>query len=188
MLRKLLVTAVLLGGLASEAVAAGRWIHIRVLEHGEDGETVKVNFPLSALEKMLPLIDDGNFRDGRIRINNRDMDAPRLRAIWAAVREVEDGEFVTVESRDENVRVARSGGFLLVDVDETRGDRERVEIKVPITVIDALLSGEGDELNLAAAIRALDAHGSQQLITVDDDDSQVRIWVDSDQAGGGQAR
>jgi hypothetical protein len=84
--------------------------------------------------------------------------------------------------------VARSEGFLLVDVDETRGDRERVEIKVPITVIDALLSGEGDELNLAAAIRALDAHGSQQLITVDDDDSQVRIWVDSDQAGGGQAR
>jgi hypothetical protein len=151
---------------------------------------VKINFPLSAIEKMLPLIDEGNMRKGHIRINDRDMDAPRLRAIWAAVREVEDGEFVTIEGRDENVRVARSEGFLLVNVLDTDRDRrkEHVEIRVPLTVVDALLSGDGDELNLPAAIRALDAHGAQQLITVDDSDSKVRIWVDNDQSGGGQGK
>jgi hypothetical protein len=188
MLRKVLLAALLLVAATAEAGAAGRWIHIRVKEYSDDGETVKINFPLSAIEKMLPLIDEGNFREGRIQINDRKMDAPRLRAIWAAVREVEDGEFVTVESRDENVRVARSEGFLLVNVDETRGDREHVEIKVPLTVVDALLSGEGDELNLTAAIKALDNHGPGHLITVDDEDSQVRIWVDNEQAGGGKGR
>ncbi len=53
-----------------------------------------------------------------------------------------------------------------------------VDVKVPQAVVEALLSGEGDEIDLAAAIRALAARGEGELVTVDNKDAKVRVWVD----------
>jgi hypothetical protein len=50
---------------------------------------------------------------------------------------------------------------------------------VPFTVVDALLSGGKDELDLLAAVRTLGTIGDTVLVTVNDKDSKVRIWVDS---------
>ena len=122
-------------------------------------------------------------------MNDRDMDAVKLRAIWKAVREAEEGEFVTVESDDENVRVSRSGGYIHVNVDETGHRGEDVQVRIPTLVMDALLSGTGDELDLVAAIRALDAHGGDgELIRVEGDDENVRIWVDASNSGEGSTK
>jgi hypothetical protein len=171
--------------LAPVAGAAGRWIHIRVEEKGPGGERVRVNVPLSMVETILPLIDDDEFRGGKIRLNDEDMDAVKLRAIWAAVRGAEDGEYVTVESDDENVRVARSGKYVLVNVEDRGRGRENVEVRIPEVVMDALLSGTGDELDLVAAVRALGEHGDGEIIRVVGDDEDVRIWVDSTHEGEG---
>ena len=46
-------------------------------------------------------------------------------------------------------------------------------------MLDALLSGEGDELNIEAAIRALVEQGEGELVTVSGDDETVRVWVDN---------
>ncbi|MDM7915090.1 MAG: hypothetical protein QUU85_07465, partial [Candidatus Eisenbacteria bacterium] len=55
--------------------------------------------------------------------------------------------------------------------------RQTVRIQVRMEVVDALLSGPEDELNLAAAVEAMQPeHGD--LITVDGPDERVRIWVD----------
>lgn len=183
-----LFAAVALAALALAPVAqaaGGRWIHIRVEEKGKGGERVRVNVPLSMVESILPLIDDGDLRGGKIRLNDRDMDAVKLRAIWTAVRDAGDGEFVTVESDDENVRVARSGKYLLVNVEETGKNAENVQVRIPEIVVDALLSGQGDELNLVAAIQALDEHGDGEIIRVTGNDEDVRIWVDSTHEGEG---
>lgn len=185
MIRKVLFVGLTLLAASAGTAHAGRWIHVRVKDH-EDGQTVKVNFPLMSAAKLLALVDDDNLHDGHIRINDRDVDAVRLREIWSAVSEAGDGEFVTVEGEDENVKVSRSGGYMLVRVDDRSGHRHRsetVDIKIPVSVVDALLSGSNDELNLTAAIEALDAHGASDIVTVDDEDSHVRIWVDESQAG-----
>lgn len=183
---KLLCAAFLLVASVVDTAAAARWIHVRVDDSGPRAEKVRINFPLRSVRELLPLIEDDKFNHGRIQINDRDMNAARLRAIWAAVREAGDGEFVTVQSNDEQVRVARSGNFMIVKVDERQGRRGRhgtVDIKVPVTVVDALLSGGGEELNIAAAIDALDEHGPGDIVTVNDDESRVRIWVDNSQSG-----
>lgn len=185
MFRRLLISVLLIAGLAAAALASPSdyYLHVRVVEEGPDGESVRVNIPIQLAGKILPLIESDDFKGGKVRLDRGDMDAARLREIWSAVREAPDGEFVTVESRHENVRVARSGGYLLVRVDEHDGDREQVDIKVPVTVVDALLSGTGEELNVVAALEALSAHGGGDLVSVTSDDSQVRIWVDSIQSG-----
>ena len=83
---------------------------------------------------------------------------------------------MTVEEDDEKVRVWKEAGYLMVSVVEHDG--ENVEVRVPARVVDALLSGEGNELDLVAALEALVDEGEGQLVTVTGDDENVRVWVD----------
>jgi hypothetical protein len=59
------------------------------------------------------------------------------------------------------------------------GHESKVEIKVPMKVVDALFSAGKDELDIVAALKALSGHGDMELVTVKDDENTVRIWVDS---------
>ncbi|TPW16864.1 MAG: putative NADH-quinone oxidoreductase [bacterium] len=174
--------AMLLAPVASSA-GGGRWLHIRVDESGPGGEKVRVNVPLSMVETMLPLIEDGEFSGGKFRLNDHDLDAVKLRAIWKAVREAEEGEYITVESDDENVRVSRSGAYLHVNVDERGDDGDDVKVRIPTRVLDALLAGPGEELDLIAAIRALGDNSDGELVRVDGQNERVRIWVDASNVG-----
>jgi hypothetical protein len=63
--------------------------------------------------------------------------------------------------------------------EKEKGKTETVDVSVPLTVVDALLSGGTDELDLVAAVRALGTLGDTVLVTVEDQKSKVRIWVDS---------
>jgi hypothetical protein len=46
-------------------------------------------------------------------------------------------------------------------------------------VVTALLSGEKDQLDVLAAIHALGDYQNLDLVTVTDESSTVRVWVDS---------
>jgi hypothetical protein len=92
---------------------------------------------------------------------------------------VGEAEFVTVESADETVRVAKQGGYLVATVDERTGSEDKVNVRIPFAVVEALLSGATDELDLLAAVRALSQHGDAVLVTVQDKNTSVRVWVDS---------
>ena len=61
--------------------------------------------------------------------------------------------------------MAKDGGFLLIHVDETDG--ERVRVKMPLAVIDAMLSTDEEELDLVAALEALADYDVGDLVTVD---------------------
>ena len=64
--------------------------------------------------------------------------------------------------------------------DEKPYERSRVDVKIPMKVVEALLSAGKDELDLVAALRALSAHGGDtELVSVKSDDSTVRVWLDS---------
>ena len=160
---------------------ADRWIHVRVVNKDSSGETVRVNVPLELAIKILPSINQRHLRGGRVHISEAHMDNDvDLRALLDAVRTSKDGEFVTVQSRENEVRVAKENGYLVAHVREHKGDRQhRVEVRVPITVVNALLSGGKDELDLVAAIQALASQPDTELVTVQDDENTVRIWLDS---------
>jgi hypothetical protein len=108
-------------------------------------------------------------------IEDEEFSREDLKTILAAVRDAQDGEYVTVEGIDEDVRVAKEGKHILVRVRDSHDD---VDIKMPVAVLDALLAGEEDELDVLAAVTALADHGEGTLLTARDGDDTVRIWID----------
>jgi hypothetical protein len=177
-----LVFALAITGVTTSAQTASseRWLHVRVENSDNRGETVRVNVPLSLAEKILPAIHNGELHDGKIRFDHGHMDDVDLRALLEAVRDSKDGEFVTIQKNDGEVRVAKQGGFLLVHVRDTKHEGEgRVEVRVPMSVVNALVSSGGHELDLAAGIRALSSSGDAELVSVKDRHNTVRVWVDT---------
>jgi hypothetical protein len=174
-----------------------QWIHVRVESKEDRGETVRVNLPVEMAAQVLPAINKNNLHDGKVRIDSMHTNDVDLRAILDAVRSSRDGEYVTVQSNENDVRVAKSGGYLYIHVtDKSEGKKaaakegktgaktavaheSKVEIKVPMKVVDALFSAGKDELDIVAALKALSAHGDMELVTVKDDQNTVRVWVDS---------
>ena len=189
MLKKMLGLMVSIFAFAALAMPADRWIHIRVIESGPDGDRVRINIPLSLAEAVLPTIKAEKFCDGKVKVEGHALGQVDLRALLEAVSRAQDNQYVTVESKDENVEVAKAGEFLLIKVHENRegagktaGRRKAantVDIKIPFKVAHALLSGGDDELNVLAAVRALGEYPSLELVTVRDESDNVRIWVDS---------
>jgi hypothetical protein len=161
------------------------WLHIRVEDRGGRGENVSLNVPLTLAEKVLPAINADQLRGGRVRLHCADLNGVDLRALLSAVHGAADGEFVTVASPEENVRVAKQADHLIVQVKEKHGrvqgkqrNASQVQIKVPMVVAEALLRGPKDQLDLVAAVRALNSYGASELVAVEDDDQTVHIWVD----------
>jgi hypothetical protein len=189
MLKKMLGLMVSIFAFAALAMPADRWIHIRVIESGPDGDRVRINIPLSLAEAVLPTIKAEKFCEGKVKVEGHALGQVDLRALLEAVSKAQDNQYVTVESKDENVEVAKAGEFLLIKVHENRegagktaGRRKAantVDIKIPFKVAHALLSGGNDELNVLAAVRALGEYPSLELVTVKDESDNVRIWVDS---------
>ena len=163
---------------AAPAAKADRWLHVKV-EDAKKGETVRVNVPLRVAEAILPAINVDVIKNGRIKMDEINTHGVDLRAVLEAVRTLDDGEFVTVESQQETIRVSKEGRFLLARIHERDAQGEQVPVKVPFALIDALLSGEKDELNIAAAIRALNELGDEVYVPVTSHDETVRVWVDS---------
>jgi hypothetical protein len=181
-MKRSLVAILVLALATGLALADDRWLHIRVQERGLGDEEISINVPLQLVEALLPTIQAEGLDHGKVHWRHHsDLDGIDLREILAALRDAPDAEFVTVRSRDESVRVAKDGGYLLIHVDETDG--ERVRVKMPLAVIDAMLSTDEEELDLVAALRALADYDVGDLVTVESDDSFVRIWIDSSDAG-----
>src|SRR5271156_1783770 len=122
----LLATIALLPGVAraqnapkdnppSASAKSDQWIHIRVESKDDNGETVRVNVPVEMAVKILPCINKENLRAGKVHIDDSHFrDDVDVRALLNAVRTSKDGEFVTVESHEDNVRVAKNNGFLYI--------------------------------------------------------------------------
>jgi hypothetical protein len=157
-----------------------RWLHVWVGNPGTNEETVRVNVPLELAEKVLPTINKNRLHSGKVRFDDIDCRGVDLRALAEAVRSSKDGEFVTVQNKDSDVRVAKHNGTLFVHVfEKSRPKKSHVEIKVPIKVLDALFSAGKDELDIVAALHALSYQGDTELVSVRDAENTVRVWVDS---------
>ena len=157
-----------------------RWLHVRVISSDAKGETVRVNVPLELAEKVLPAINHDRLHGGKVKINCAHMDDVDLRTMVDAIRTAKDGEYVTVQGNENDVRVAKQDNHLIVHVlDKGKSKKSQVEIKVPMKVIDALFSAGKDELDLVAALHALSGQGDTELVSVKGDDNTVRVWLDS---------
>ena len=168
-----------LGLLAASAGAAESvpWLHVRVEEPSRESK-VNVNLPLSVVEAALKAAPEKVVSNGRLHLgrHGHDLSLSDLRRLWTELRATGDAELVSVEDGDERVHIARAGSLVQIRV-EKPGRSEEVHVDLPVTLVDALLSGEGDEVDLAAAlVEVRKLRGD--IVRVKDDDSQVRIWID----------
>ena len=53
-----------------------------------------------------------------------------------------------------------------------------MSISIPESVVDALLSGDEDEYQIAAALRVMARQGVGDLVQVESDDADIRVWID----------
>jgi hypothetical protein len=162
--------------------AKDRWLHVRVVNSDNKGETVRVNIPLELAENVLPTINKNHLHNGKVTIDQAHLNDVDVHALLNAIRTAKDGEYVTVQGTDQDVRVAKEGGRLLVHVKDNKGsksNKSNVDIKIPMHVIDALFSAGKDELDVVAGLHALASMGDTELVSVKSDDSTVRVWMDS---------
>jgi hypothetical protein len=161
------------------AAPAEKYLHVKV-EDPTKGESVNVNVPLTMAEKILPCINNHDLHDGKVSFRHAEMNGVDVRALLDAVRNAPDNEYVTVKERDQDVRVAKSNGNIIVHVVDKENKEEKVDVTVPMKIVDALFAtAKEDELDVAAALRALSDAGDVLLVTVQDDAQKVRVWVDS---------
>jgi len=175
--RRLTLAVLILGALTVLANAQSKqWLHVRVDTPKKGGETINVNVPLALAETILPMIKEKDVQGGRIRFENKDITTQDLRKIWQAVKDQGNAEYVTVDTAEMHLRVAMEGQYLIVRTDET--SKSQVQVTLPAKVVDALLSGPEDTLDLLAAVRALQESGTKEIVSIKDDDTNVKVWID----------
>lgn len=156
---------------------AGNWLHVHIQEHGD---ATVVNLPIDLIEAFIPTIEHHTFGRGRGRVFRHSVsdgwDIDDLREIWRSYRGRSNMEFLKVQSRRNSLRIGIFDGDVVIRSNDR--DRSETEVRVPGSVMDALLMGPDDGIDIAAAIRALNDLGEGIYVTAHDGDTHVRVWVD----------
>ncbi len=152
------------------------WVHVEVTSDG--GTNMNLDLPLVAVTAMLALAPETIVQNGEFQFGSSyQVPVAAIREMWRELRDVGDVEFVTIQYEGQDVRIARAGETILVNVSDSDGDDESVRVEIPVPVVDALLSGDGDTLNIGAAIEELSMLRGE-LVRVIESDNNIRIWID----------
>ena len=86
-MKKMMAMSILLLTAAATTMAAppDQWIHVRVISSGSNGETVRINVPMSFAEAVLPKLCAEKLREGKLKFEHKFQDVD-LRALLEAVR------------------------------------------------------------------------------------------------------
>ena len=184
----------------ASAQQAGAWLHVRV-EEAHKSSKVNVNLPMTVVEAALKATPELIEEHGKIHLgDHHGMKLADFRRMWKQLAAVGDAEFVSVESDEENVKVQRKGATLFIYVDhkesarkpaekpagksaaekvDAKADRKagEVRVEIPVALVDALLSGEGDQVNIQAAVAEIQKLRGD-IVRVHDEGSNVRVWID----------
>ncbi len=191
------------------------WIH---LDMTGERANMNLNLPLAAIEAALALAPEAIVdSDGQLQLGGqREIPVVAIREVWNQMRGAGDVEFANIQEGRQNIRVAREGDTILVNVtgtddedaehegdagedgaehrdgdhdegehegddgagrDRDRGVIGEVQVRVPVSVVDALLSGTGETLDVRAAIQELSSLRGE-MVQVDHPEARIRVWID----------
>lgn len=155
------------------------WLHVEVVENGDETK-VNINLPMAIARIALPAISEEIEQHVRIEahdieIGHSKLTIAQLKEMWRELRRSGDAELFSSRDGDETVEVFQRGDRLHINV---TGDREEVKIEIPSEVVDTLLAGDGDKLDVVGALAELDRGFRGDLVRVFDGDTTVRVWID----------
>ncbi len=177
-MKSMVLTAAVVALALPAGAGTASWIHVAVDDGHAKPTTVRVNLPLAAVDAVSPLIQEELQKSAKLDAKGQHLDKAHLKEMWRAVKDAGDADFVTVQGQGDDVRVAKIKDKLVVKVRESGKGKDTVTVEIPAAVVDALLSGPGEQLDFAAAIEVLKQQGQGTLVTVDDASSKVRVWID----------
>jgi hypothetical protein len=154
------------------------WIHVEAT--GDGSSNLNLNMPLAAVTAMLALAPETIVQNGQLQLGgSTELPVADIRNLWRELRGAGEVEFVTMQYEGQDVRIARQGETILVNVSDSdgNGDGETVRVEIPVSVVDALLAGDGDTLNIRAAVDELSTLRGE-LVRVIESDSNIRVWID----------
>ncbi len=157
---------------AEEATKANeRWLHVRVEKGGDDAARVRVNVPLKMAERVLAAM----LPEGKLKLDKE----PELLAVLMSVRTMEDNEYVTVDTVQGSIRVAKERGYLVVEGVEMAKSGKVLDVKIPFHVVEVMIPEKGDEVDVLAGLRALGEH-DDLLVKAYDATTLVSVWIDNE--------
>jgi hypothetical protein len=175
------VTIYFLSAAALSAAAGERWIHVRVASATGVSGTVNVNLPISMASAALPLLPAGQGHQGKFSLQVA-VHGADLRALLDATRNSPDNVFITLERHGQEWSVAKSGRNLLIKIEEKPSVEHHlgktIAIRVPISVVRAMLVNNSDEVDVDAGMKALAREGEVD-VTVNGEKENVRVWTDT---------
>ena len=170
--------------LSAAAVMAAppqRWIHVRVESARGVSGKMSFNVPIEMASAVWPSIPDEQHRHSKFNLQ-ASVNGMDLHAMLEAVRNSPDNVFMTMERNDKEVSVAKAGRNMLIKIANKPGFEnhlgETIAIKVPITVVRAMLANNSDEVDVGAGIRALARYGDME-VTVNNEKETVHVWTDT---------
>ncbi|MFQ5744035.1 MAG: hypothetical protein ACE5HV_10655 [Acidobacteriota bacterium] len=179
--RKSLLAALLAVGLLSTGLARAQqpspWLHIRVVENGDEGRKVSVNLPISLVAVALDVAEAELHRQGH-QLRHEGFEVEDLRRIWKEVCAAGDAEFVTIEDDEQTVRISRQGERVLVEIEDPDEGTQKGRIELPVSVVEALLSGGGEDLDMRGALEELVRTQVGEIVRVEKDETSVRVWIE----------
>jgi hypothetical protein len=142
---------------------------------------VSINLPIELASAALPSIPGDQQHHGNFHLQAA-VNGADLRAVLDAVNRSSDGVFVTLERRDKQISVAKSGRNLLIRIADRPGApghlNKTVTIKVPVAVVRAMLTKNSNQLDVGAGLRALAREGELH-VTLNSEKETVRVWTDT---------
>lgn len=160
----------------TSAQEAQSWLHLQIEGGGDNEGNVAVNFPLQAVGAVMAMTPDNIISpDGHLVVaEEHGLSVSGLRQVWQGVKDAGNAEFVTLREKKRIVRVARAGDQIKILIQH---EDETVRVDLPLALVDALLSGEGETLNVAAALDQLNTLRGD-IVRVTEEERQIRVWVD----------
>ncbi len=176
----LLTTLAFLSAPIASAASSSRedviWLHVEVKDEGGDHTKVKINLPLSLIEVVVDSIDKREFMS-HLEEQAPSLDIPRL---WREIRKAELGEFVTVESDNEHVKVWKDRDAFRITVKEEGETEPNMEVKIPLEIMDFVFNSKGKSFNFQELVESLRGHLPLTLVQGRHSDESVRIWLEEE--------
>lgn len=174
---RLAVIPVLLAVLARPAIGAEiRWLNVDVRED-RDATSVQLHLPLPLVTAVLSAVDTRGFRRGVIELDLGEAEVDWV-ALLREVRSAPEGEYVKVDDATTLMSISKRGGTVLVTVTEKSEGGERVELRLPETILEAIDVGGGNRLDLVRLVSSLGAVGAGEVLNVASASAHVRVWVE----------
>jgi len=113
-------------------------VQVKVIEKHPQGHHINVIAPALLGPIAVHFVPRHNLADASRQIKPY---LPTVRAALDALRDADDVVFVEVKERDQHVQVAKSGGSIVVDVDDPD---ETVHVSTPIRAISSVIEQVAD--------------------------------------------